>query len=191
MTSDDSTTQALLERMRASEPAGTVADVAAVTATDSHGALALTLDASRRISAVHVRDISAIRTPETFTTALIGAFQSADGDRALAALERTGRLEEFLERAEREHAEHPGLRTPAIADVSYAAYTSGRLHGPSATASDRPAARTSNNAYLTVQRGPAGDLLTVEVDPEWLLGARAEHLEAAIEQATTITTDSE
>jgi hypothetical protein len=191
MTSDDRTTQALLGRMHASEPAGTVADVAAVTATDQHGAIELTLDASRRISAVHVHDVSAIRTPETFTTALIGAFQSADGDRALAALERSGRLDEFLDRAEREHAEHPGLRRPARPDVSYDAYRSGRLHGRSATRAELPAARTSDNGYLTVQRGPAGDLLTVQVDPEWLLGARREHLEAAIEQATTITTDGE
>lgn len=191
MTFDDRTTQALMERMRSTEPTGTVADVPTVTATDQHGAIEITLDASRRVTSVHVRDLTAIRTPPAFTSALIGAFQAADGDRALAALEQTGHLDGFLDRVEREHAEHPGLRVPPRVDVSYAAYKAGLLHVDEATHHERPPARTSDNGYLTVQRGPAGDLLTVDVDAEWLLGTRTEHLEAAIEQATTITWDGE
>lgn len=180
-----------MDRMRSTEPAGTVADVPTVTATDQREAIEITLDATRRITSVHVRDLSAVRTPTAFTSALIGAFQAADGDRALAALEQSGRLDEFLDRVEREHAERPGLRVPPRVDVSYSAYKAGLLHVDEATHHERPPARTSDNGYLTVQRGPAGDLLTVDVDAEWLLGTRTEHLEAAIEQATTITWDGE
>lgn len=180
-----------MDRMRSTEPACTVADVPTVTATDQREAIEITLDAARRITSVHVRDLSAVRTPPAFTSALIGAFQAADGERALAALEQSGRLDEFLDRVEREHAERPGLRVPPRVDVSYAAYKSGLLHVDEATHQERPPARTSDNGYLTVQRGPAGDLLTVVVDAEWLLGTRTEHLEAAIEQATSITWDGE
>jgi len=191
MTFDEATTWVLLERMRSSEPVGTVAQVATVTGTDQHQALEITLAATRRVAAARVRDVSAVRTPETFTAALIGAFQSADGDRALSALQQSGHLEEFLDRAERDFAERPGVRRPPRVDVSYEAYTSGRLHAHSASRTKRPAPRTSANGYLTIQRGHAGEMLTVEVDPEWLLGARSEHLETAIEQAMFITTDGE
>ena len=191
MTFDDRTTQALMERMRSTEPAGTVADVPTVTATDQHGAIEITLDASRRVTSVHVRDLTAVRTPPAFTSALIGAFQAADGERARAALDQTGDLDGFLDRVEREHAEHPGLRVPSRVDVSYAAYKAGLLYVDATRHEERPPARTSDNGYLTVRRGPAGDLLTVDVDAEWLLGTRTEHLEAAIEQATTITWDGE
>lgn len=189
MTFDEATTRVLLERMLASEPAGTVAHVPAVTGADQQQAIEITLDAARRVVSVDVREVSAVRSPESFTAALIGAFQSADGDRALAALQQIGHLDEFVSRAERDFAERPALRRPPRVDVSYAAYQSGSLHVQSTPRAERPAPRTSANGYLTVQRGHAGELLNVHVDPEWLLGARPEHLETAIEQAMTITTD--
>lgn len=191
MSFDEATTRVLLERMLASEPVGTVAEVPPVTGTDHQQAMEITLDAARRVVAVKVREASALRTPESFTAALIGAFQTADGDRALAALQHTGHLDEFLGRAEKDFAERPGLRRPPQVDVSYAAYRSGSLHGQPARGSERPGPRTSANGYLTVQRGHAGEVLTAHVDPEWLLGARTEHLETAIEQAMTLTTDGE
>ncbi|WP_457208462.1 hypothetical protein, partial [Nocardioides sp. P5_C9_2] len=72
---------------------------------------------------------------------------------------------------------------------SYDAYRSGRLDtrpGTTAAATARRTFRvTSDNGYLSVTRDEDGGLLGVDVDAEWLSGARSEYLEAAIMQSAT------
>jgi hypothetical protein len=158
------------------------------TATDRHDILELTLDPSRRVTRVRVHDVNRLRTPAALSSALLGAFQAADGQRLLDELEASGTADELLERAEHDVAERPGLRVPRVGDVSYDAYRSGRLDsrpGATATAPQRRLRVISDNGYLTVTRDEDGTLLGVDVDAEWLSGARAEYLEAAIMQAAT------
>ena len=153
------------------------------TATDGHDTLELTLDPSRRIARVRVHDITRLRTPQALTASLLGAFQAADGQRALDSLKEAGAAADLLERAERDFTERPGLRVPRVGDVSYAAHRSGRLADAAPVTPHRTVTARSDNGYLSLTREAGGTLLTVDVDAEWLSGARADYLEAAIMQA--------
>ena len=161
------------------------------TATDRHDTLEVTLDPSRRITRVRVHDIARLRTPRALTTSLLGAFQAADGQRIVDSLAEAGAADGFLERVERDFAERPGLAVPRVGDVSYDAYRSGLLADRAPATPRRTVTVTSDNGYLTVTREAGGSLLTVDVDAEWLSGARADYLEAAIVQAAAGDRDGE
>lgn len=178
----DMTRSAVLDRMRATEPQ-TTQEVPEVTASDRDELITITLDSARRVTAVRVADVSRLRTPYDLSRALIGAFQAADGERALLSLDAQGTREEFLERVERDFSDNPGLRVPRVRDVSYAAYQRGELGRPTTSREPSPAAGVSDNGYLRIQRGADGMLLVVDADAEWLAAARPEFLEDAIVQA--------
>jgi hypothetical protein len=161
------------------------------TATDRDDTLELTLDPSRRLARVRVHDMGRLRTPPALGRALLGAFQAADGQRTLDELEASGSADDLLERAERDFIERPGLRVTRVGDVSYAAYRSGRLPDAGPAPRRRTTTATSDNGYLTVTRDDDGALLGLDVDAQWLAGARAEYLEAAIMQAATGGRDGE
>ena len=161
------------------------------TATDRDDTLELTLDPSRHVTRVRVHDVNRLRTPAALASALLGAFQAADGQRILDELAASGAADELLERAERDFAGRPGLVAPRVGDVSYDAYRSGRLDA-APTATPRRAVRvTSDNGYLTITRAQDGALLGGDADAEWLSAARPEYLEAAIMQAATGGRDGE
>ena len=155
------------------------------TATDRHDTLEVTLDPARRITRVRVHDIARLRTQRALTTSLLGAFQAADGQRIVDSLAEAGPADDLLERVERDFAERPGLEVPRVGDVSYDAYRSGVLADRAPATHRRTVTATSDNGYLTVTREAAGSLLTVDVDAEWLSGARPDYLEAALVQAVT------
>jgi hypothetical protein len=161
------------------------------TATDRDDTLELTLGPSRHIARVRVNDIGRLRTPPALTGALLGAFQAADGQRTLDELGSSGSADDLLERAERDFIERPGLRVTRVGDVSYAAYRSGRLPDAGPAPRRRTTTAASDNGYLTVTRDDDGALLGLDVDAQWLSGARAEYLEAAIMQAATGGRDGE
>lgn len=160
---------------------------------DRNDALRITLDGARNVVGVEVLAPERLRTPEAFDDALREAFGAADGNRALAVAEAHGRAEEVLERAEETLAGRASPRMPTRPDVSRAAVAR-RRELREATGVGRtpahPEPRTSDNGYLTVQRGRDGRLVGVVVDQEWLGGARREHLENAIEQAMRLREDS-
>jgi hypothetical protein len=161
------------------------------TATDRDDTLELTLDASGRITRVRVQDIGRLRTPQALKGALLGASQAADGQRALDDLAGSGADADLLERAERDFSERPGLVAPRVGDVSYAAFRSGRLGAATPVPSRRTLRASADNGYLTVTREEDGALVNVDVDAEWLSGARTDYLEAAIMQAATGDRDGE
>ena len=153
---------------------------------DRNDALRITLDGARTVVSAEVLAPERLRKPEAFDDALREAFGAADGTRALALLEAEGRAEELLERAEETLAGRSRPRAPTRPDVTRAAVAR-RRELREATGLERtpayPEPRTSDNGYLTVQRGRDGRLVAVVVDEEWLGGARPEHLENAIVQA--------
>jgi len=164
-----------------------------VSGVDRNDALRITLDSARTVVSVEVLAPDRLRTPEAFDDALREAFGAADGNRALALLEADGRAEEQLERAEETLAGRSRPRMPTRPDVSRAAVAR-RRELREATGVQRtpahPEPRSSDNGYLTVQRGRDGRLIGIVVDEAWLGGARPEHLENAIEQAMRLRTDS-
>ena len=153
---------------------------------DRNDALRITLDGARAVLRAEVLAPERLRTPEAFDDALREAFGAADGNRVLALLEAEGRAEEQLARAEETLAGRSRPRVPTRPDVSRAAVAR-RRELREATGLGRtpayPEPTTSDNGYLTVQRGRDGRLVGVVVDEEWLGGARPEHLENAIVQA--------
>ncbi len=159
------------------------------TATDRHDTLEVTLEPSRRITRVRVHDIDRLRTPDALSSSLLGAFQAADGQLTLDTLEEAGTADDFLAEVERSFAERPGLRTPRVGDVSYAAYRADRLGGSAPVTPRVTVTGVSRNGYLRITRDADGGLLTVDADAAWLSGARTEFLEDAIIQATTADQD--
>lgn len=153
------------------------------TGTDRHERLRLTIDSERRVVAVQVLDVDALRRPQALSDALLQAFGAADGARALASLERAGRREEFLARAEETLSGRAPARAPAPPDVSRAASLARRGAGPRSRRPAPPPPVSSDNGYLTVHRGADGRLLSVEADAEWLSSTRTAYLERAILQA--------
>ncbi|GAA4375374.1 hypothetical protein [Nocardioides caricicola] len=161
------------------------------SATDRHQSLSITLDQDLRVTDVRVLDQDRLRSPRSFKDALQEAFAVADGERVLAALEARGDADDYLARAE---ATLSG-RSPAVApprpDVSRAASAARRAAGVAlASRPEPPPPLTSENGYLTIQRGADGRLLRVDVDPEWLSGARPQLLQQAVLQAIRLGTEN-
>lgn len=158
--------------------------------TDRHRSLSITVDKDRSVTDVEVLDIGHLRNPVAFVDAVQESFAVADGERILAALEARGDVDEYLVRAE---ATVSG-RSPAVApprpDVSRAASAARRAAGVAlAPRTEPPLPVTSENGYLTVHRRADGRLLRVEVDAEWLSGARPHHLQQAVLQAFRLGTE--
>ena len=188
MPSLDSAGQALRHQLGAKDP-DLFRDVPDTEGYDEHAALSMTIDAARRVVGVHVKDASKLRTNELLETAIKQSFAAADGKRGYASMVEAGRGEELLERAERTLAGHRTERPRRRIDVS----REGSLARLAAKADRAPEAKrqqprrqTSDNGYLTIQRGLSLDPTSIQADPAWLAGARAEHLEAAISQALTV-----
>lgn len=184
MSTLDPAGQVLLDRLTtaAREP-GLFAPVPDASGTDSHQSLRLTVDAARRVVTARVLDVDRLRSVDPFVDALHEAFAAADGARALASLERSGRAKAYLARAEETVAGRSPARAPRPPDISRAAV---RRRTAAIDAQRRPAHPepvTSGNGYLTVQRGHDGRLVHVEVDAAWLGAARPEQLERAVVEA--------
>jgi hypothetical protein len=159
--------------------------------TDRHQALSITLDRDRRVTDVRVLDQDRLRRPEAFVDALQEAFAVADGERVLAALEARGDAEDYLARAEATFAGQSPAQAPPRPDVSREASAARRSAGLAlAPRPEAPAPCTSENGYLTVQRGADGRLMGVQVDAEWLSGARPQHLQQAVMQAIRLGTEN-
>ncbi|MBM0126600.1 YbaB/EbfC family nucleoid-associated protein [Pimelobacter simplex] len=175
----------LLEALAADRP-DAFAEVPPTSGTDRARALTLTVDAARRVIGVDVLDIAHLRHAEPFRTSLEEAFFAADGERLYAVLRANGQAEAWLARADLSLAGSSPLRVRSHGpDVSREASLERRAaRGPELPRRRRPAPGTSDNGFLTVQRSPRGDIVDIEVDESWLSGARPEHLEAAIAQAT-------
>lgn len=155
--------------------------------TDRHRSLSITVDAQRTVTDAQVLDIGHLRRPEAFVDAVQEAFAVADGERIVAALEARGDLEGFLARADATLAGRTPAQAPPRPDVSREASAARRAAGVViAPRQEQPRPTTSENGYLTVQRGADGRLLGVDVDAEWLGGARAHHLQEAVLQACRV-----
>lgn len=158
--------------------------------TDRHRSLSITVDADRRVTDTRVLDLDHLRRPEAFTDALQEAFAVADGERILAALEAHGNVDEYLARAEATISGATPAQAPPRPDVSRAASAARRAAGVAVAPRPEPHPPvTSDNGYLTVQRGADGRLLNIDVDAEWLSGARTHHLQDAILQACRLGTE--
>lgn len=158
--------------------------------TDRNRSLSITVDTDRRVTDVRVLDIDQLRQPAAFVDALQEAFAVADGERILAALEARGDAEEFLARAEATISGARPAQAPPRPDVSRAASAARRAAGVTrARRPEPPPPVTSDNGYLTVRRGADGRMLGVDVDAEWLSGARTEHLQQAVLQAGRLGTE--
>jgi hypothetical protein len=184
MTTLDPAGTALLERLAAQEKPGLFDAVPPTTGSDRHHRVTLVLDAARRVVKVTVDDLMAVRRPDALVEAVKEAFATADGNRALASLERHGLADEYLARADDLLAGRTKAVAPPRPDVSReacAARRAARRAEPAQT--PPPAPVTSENGYLTALRGTDGRLMRLEVDAEWLSAARPEHLERALEQA--------
>lgn len=161
--------------------------VPAAAGADLRERLRLVVDDERRVVSAEVLDLAALRTPADLEDALRGAFTVADGARGAASLEKAGRLEEYLRRAEATLEGRVRVQPPTPPDTSREA--SRRRREARAAAGHRrpvvppPPPVTSTNGYLTVQRAADGLLLSVEVDAAWLSAARPQHLERAIVEA--------
>jgi hypothetical protein len=177
----------LLNQMERLEPPGTVADIGPTTGRDRDGVMEVRIDSARRILAVRVHDIGKVRRPERFVQCALKAFEAADGERALRSLARTGQDAAWLARADAAVAGREPLRMPTPPDVSYEAFQDGRLAAGAAHRPARPAPGTSDNGYLTIQRGRSGGIDAIHVDAAWLSGASAQYLEAAFVQAAAFT----
>jgi len=159
--------------------------------TDRNRSLNITVDTDRRVTDVRVLDIDRLRHPDAFTDAFQEAFAVADGERILAALEARGDAEDFLARAEATLAGDSPAQAPPRPDVSREASAARRAAGVAVAARPEPPPPvTSDNGYLTVQRGADGRLLRIQVDAEWLGGARTEHLQQAVLQAGRLGTEN-
>ena len=176
---------ALLERLASHGDPDLFHDVPDVTGSDSHEALSITMDSVRRVVDARVLDLDKIRLPEPFNHAVREAFAAADGTRAYASLQRSGKAEEYLARAEATLSGLSPARAPRPPDMSRKACARRRAarDGARETVRPRPEPVTSDNGYLTIQRGPEGRLVDLTVDAEWLSAATADHLERAIVQA--------
>jgi len=159
--------------------------------TDRHQALSITLDQDRRVTDVRVLDQDRLRRPEAFVDALQEAFAVADGERVLAALEVHGDAEDYLTRAEATFTGRRPAQAPPRPDVSRAASAARRSAGVAlAPRPEAPPPLSSDNGYLTIQRGADGRLKSVHVDAEWLSGARPQHLQQAVLQAIRVGTEN-
>ena len=177
--------RALLERLASESDRTMFRPVPAATGTDSNASLTITVDAARRIVDVRVLDVDKLRRPDPLLDAVREAFGAADGARAYASLELSGNAEEFLARAEATLAGELPLRAPTPPDVSREACARRRAaRGPRLPRRAQPAPVSSDNGYVTVQRGADGRLVDVSVDAEWLSGARPDQLARAILQAS-------
>jgi hypothetical protein len=180
---------AQLERLAAGHEPGLFAEVPDASGTDRHESLRVTVDAVRRVVAARVLDIDRLRSVDPFVDALHEAFAAADGARALASLERSGRAEAFLARAEATVSGRSPARAPRPPDISRGAVRSRQRHRASARRAQRPAAVSSANGFLTVQRGLDGRLVRVDVDAAWLSAARPEQVERAVIEACRFETE--
>ncbi|HWI42677.1 MAG TPA: hypothetical protein VNS81_03605 [Nocardioides sp.] len=160
------------------------AEVAPATGQDRQGILRLTVDAARRVVRAEVLDPDRVRDPDVFRAALGEAFFVADADRLYAALQRNGKAEEWVARAEQSLADPARLdvRRPDPRRITREGARARRAERAPRPA--RPAPGTSDNGFLTVQRTARGDLASIEVDAAWLSGAQAHRVEDAIVQAT-------
>ena len=159
--------------------------------TDRHRSLSITIDAERRVTDVRVLELDRLRQPDTFVDAVQEAFAVADGERILAALEARGDAEEYLIRAEATFSGQNPAQAPPRPDVSREASAARRAAGALLTRRpEPPPPATSDNGYLTVQRAADGRLLHVDVDAEWLGGARPQHLQQAVLQACRLGTEN-
>lgn len=186
MTHLDPAGERLLQVLAQDRPDAFV-EVAPTSGTNRAQTLTVTVDAAKRVIDVQVLDIGGLRHPEPFETALSEAFFAADGERLYAVLQLNGQADEWIARADRSLAGGGGLkvrnRGPEI--VTRAASLERRAaRGARPAPRRRPAAGHSDNGFLTVQRSARGDLAEIQVDADWLGGARSEHLELAILQAT-------
>ena len=125
----DHTGQALLERLAECHELGLFADVTETRGSDGRDTLSVTVDAARRLVGARVLDLDVLRQPEPFVDAVREAFAVADGERALASLERSGRREEFLTRADDSVSGRSPVRPPDPPDVSEEASLQWPLHG--------------------------------------------------------------
>jgi len=158
--------------------------------TDRHRSLSITVDADRRITDARVLDVDHLHRREAFVDALQEAFAVADGERILAALDAHGNVAEYLARAEATISGETPAQAPPRPDVSREASAARRAAGVAlAPRPEPPLPVTSDNGYLTVQRGADGRLLSIDADEEWLSGARSHHLEQAIVQACRLGTE--
>lgn len=173
--------RALLERLATSHEPGLFANVPDASGTDRHDALSVTVDAVRRVVAVRVLDLDHLRSVDPFVDALHEAFAAADGARALASLERLGRAEDYLVRAEATVAGRSPARAPRPPDISRDAVR--RRAGATRVARATPAPVLSANGFLEVQRGRDGRLLHVDVDAGWLSAVQPAQLERAVIEA--------
>lgn len=186
MTHLDHAGEQLLRQLAEDRP-DAFADVAPTSGTNRAQSLSVTIDAAKRVIEVRVLDITALRNPEPFETALDEAFFAADGERLYAVLQLNGQADEWIARADRSLAGTSGLkvrqRGPEI--VTREASLERRAARRARPAPRRtPGPGTSDNGFLTVQRSARGDIKDIQVDAEWLGGVRPEHLEVAIRQAT-------
>ncbi len=176
---------ALLKRLSADHP-NRFAEEPDVTAHDTSDRLALTIDCVRRITGVTVLDVGALRTQTALTEAFTDAFGSAEGQRAAAALESNGALEDALEaagRSVRDTSRPPSPTRNIVTREASTARREARARGELPPRQQQPTAGVSDNGYVIIQRSADGAIASVTADAEWLSAATAQHLEAALEQA--------
>ncbi|WP_193610612.1 hypothetical protein [Nocardioides lijunqiniae] len=191
MTTLDPAGTALLQRLAASEKPGLFDDVPPATGADRHDRVTIVLDAARRVVKVTVADPTAVRRPDDLVTAVKEAFATADGNRALASLEKQGLADDYLARADDLMAGRARAVAPPRPDLSREAIAARRAaRGAAPTTAPPPAPVTAENGYVTALRGADGRLMRLEVDGEWLSAARPEHLERALEQALHFGSES-
>lgn len=190
MTNYDPGGPALLERLASESDPAMFRQVPDAEGTDRNETLKITLDAARRVVDIRVLDVDRLRRPDPFIDAVREAFAIADGARAYASLVMSGQAEEYLARAEAALSGQRPLRAPAPPDVSREACARRREErGAAPDQRPSPAPVTSDNGYLTMQRGRDGRLIGVSVDAEWLSAARPEQLERALRQASLFGTE--
>jgi hypothetical protein len=180
---------ALLERLASGHEPGLFANVPDASGTDRHDALRITVDAARRVVAARVLDLDRLRHVDPFVDAVHEAFAAADGARALASLELNGTADSFLARAEATMSGRAPARAPRPPDIRREARQVRARHRSFARPEHRPGPVSSDNAYVTVQRGPDGRLMHVDVDAEWLCAARPDQVERAVIQACRFVTE--
>lgn len=185
MSSLDFDGQRRLEALRGRGSSTRFQEVAPVTGTDPETRLGLTLDAARRVVAVHVPNAGLVRTTGLLAAAVRVAFQDADLARARASRERSG------ERPPRADASglvdvSALLRPAAAAGRDTARRTRAVVAGSGVGTTTSPSLAStgrSANGFLLVTVGPTGVVEDVEADAGWLAGAREEFLESALVQA--------
>ena len=181
MTALDPIGRQRLESLQARYGSERFQDVAPTSGVDPESGLTVTIDAARRVTAVGVKDVAGLRTPERLRTAVRTAFHEADREREEASRLASG--ERLPADGEFDVATLLGPSRPSRRGIVARARQAADSGAATARAFSLMATGRSRNTYLAVTIGPTGVVEDVVADPEWLPAAQPHYLEAALDEA--------